>query len=78
MDEKIRLIALWAKQKEIRALQKAREKSGEHYVYWDAKACAFSQVWEFIVFDGKKVGSGISPEEYNKANLEWSKLANET
>jgi len=75
MIKELEMLAFWAKEKEIEALKKAKQfRGGEGYVYWDAKAQAFSQIWERIVFNGKSVPDGtITPEEYNKANDEWSK-----
>lgn len=74
----IRDIAMFCKKKEIEALERAKGYTGtEGYVYWDAKAQAFSQIWEYIVFEGKSVGNGIFPQEYNKQNEIWSKEATE-
>ena len=69
-------IALFCKRKEIEALEKADQFIGtDGFTYWDAKAQAFSQVWEYIVFKGKKVGKGITPQEYNLENERWSREA---
>lgn len=66
LSEDQKQIALWCKKKKIEALKRAKQGKGEYYIYWDAKAQAFSQVWEFIVF----------PEEYNSANELWSQKVN--
>lgn len=70
-------IALFCKEKEIEALEKTNQSFIEEdffFIYWDAKAQAFNQVWEYIVFDGKSVPTGeITPQEYNKQNEIWSK-----
>jgi len=77
IEKKIGEIALLCKKKEIEALEKAKNFTDTGYVYWDAKAQAFSQIWEFIVFNGKSVGNGVSPEEYNIVNEEWSEFVND-
>jgi len=78
-------IALYCKKMEIDAL-KTKDKIPNDTPptqremlssYWDAKAQAFSQVWEHIVFDGKKVGEGVHPLEYNKQNDIYSKKVSE-
>jgi len=69
-------IIIFCKKMEIKALETAKgwEDNPNAYHLWSGKAQAFSQVWEFLVFDGKSVPSGeISPQEYNKMNEYWSK-----
>lgn len=78
MTSKEEKIALFCKKKEIEALENVKslhDKGGR--LYWSGKSQAFSQVWEHIVFEGKSVGYGITPIEYNKANETWSKSAQE-
>jgi hypothetical protein len=67
-------LALWCKKKEIEALkEKSKTKERVEVWYWDGKSIAFSQVWEYIIFEGKEV----TTEEFNRANEEWSKKAQE-
>jgi len=67
-------LALWCKKKELETLkEKSKTKERVEAWYWDGKATAFSQMWEIIIFKGKKV----SPEEFNRANEEWSEKAQE-
>lgn len=77
MNEEQETIALWCKEQEIKALQTAKQGTDEHYIYWEAKAQAFSQVWEFIVFKGSSVSAGIHPLKYNQENERYSKMLEE-
>ena len=69
-------LALLAKQKEIEALQKANSEDKERHNYFSGKAQAFSEIWEYIVFDGRSVPAGqVHPQEYNRQNEIWSAKA---
>lgn len=74
-------VALFAKRSEIESLKMAREHLNNNqtggFSYWEAKSQAFSQIWEYIIFNGKKVGNGVHPLEYNKQNEIWSKKVEE-
>jgi len=66
-------IYLECKKREIVAQQKMREWGGDSkaYSYFSGKVQAFSEIWEYIRFDGDSVPKGtVTPEEYNKANNE--------
>ena len=61
-------LIIWTKQKEIEMLG----KTSKEYAYFSGKAQAFSEVWEYLVFDGKEP----HPKQYNQENDYWSKVAN--
>lgn len=67
-------LALLCKRKEIEALGHAREGDiPGGYDYFSGKAQAFSEVWEYLVFDGRSVGKkSVDPEKYNEMNDLWS------
>lgn len=75
LQTELEKIALFCKKKEIEACERRESFKADFsgYSYWDAKACAFSQVWEHVVFNGRSVSAGtVSPRAYNEANEEWS------
>ena len=80
MKDKLREIALYAKKKEIEALERSRQFKDDPQGYgtFQGKASAYSDIWEQIVFSGNSVcGGTIHPEQYNRENEKWSKLVAE-
>lgn len=78
MDETLKELALWAKKKEIYALERSQilKADPQGYGTFQGKAQAYSEIWEKIVFDGRSVPDGsLSPMEYNKENEHWSEMA---
>ena len=69
--DKTKLI-IWTKRNEIESLKTSHLESPleGHNDYWQGKAQAFSQVWEYLVFNGKEP----HPERYNQENNYWSRV----
>lgn len=77
MSDELKELALWAKTKEIEALEKSKQFKNDPQGYgtFQGRASAYSDIWERIVFNGRSVPNGtIHPEMYNRKNDKWSRL----
>ncbi len=69
-----RQLIIWTKQKEIEALKQSHADSPlvGYHDYWQGKAAAFAEVWQYLVFDGREP----HPKKYNEQNEYWSDVVN--
>ncbi len=63
-------LIVWCKAQEIKALDRS-QWSDQDFVYFDAKASGFADVWQHLVFNGETP----HPVAYNQANNYWSARA---
>jgi len=68
MDRSGHLI-IWTKRKELEALEQSHMGSpiDGYYDYWQGKAAAFADMWQYLVFDGREP----HPKKYNEQNEYW-------